>query len=381
MRLLVLGGTKFLGRAAVEAALADGHEVTLFNRGETLPELFPDAEKLRGDRDGDLSALEGREWDAVIDPSGYVPRVVRASAELLQGSVGHYLFVSSASVYAEPYEPGFDETAPTVALEDPASEEILRDYGGLKAACELVVAEVFPGAHTNVRAGLIVGPNDRSGRFTYWPLRISLGGEVLAPAPQERLVQFIDVRDLGAWLVEACERGASGAFNASGRAGQFARCSRPAATRRSPGSTTTSCSTRAWAIHRVAALDPRARCELPSDERREGCAAGLQLPAARGDRARHAGLGARSRRASWSRPRQPAGARRSRPGPRSGATGGLARGLGLAGVVAVVCDRQAPEQVAQRLELARREVLCRNGCESPRRASSTLPAASRDHRP
>ena len=215
MRLLVLGGTKFLGRAAVEAALARRHEVTLFNRGETNPELFPDAEKLRGDRDGDLTALEGRAWDAVIDPSGYVPRVVRASAELLQGSAGHYLFVSSASVYAEPYEPGFDETAPTVELEDPESEDVNGHYGALKAACERVVSEVFPDAHTNVRAGLIVGPHDGSGRFTYWPLRLSLGGEVLAPAPPERLVELIDVRDLGNWLVEGCERRASGTFNAS----------------------------------------------------------------------------------------------------------------------------------------------------------------------
>jgi 2'-hydroxyisoflavone reductase len=215
MKLLVLVGTKFLGRAAVEAALSRGDEVTLFNRGETNPDLFPEVEKLKGDRDGDLSALEGREWDAVIDPSGYVPRVVRASAELLRGSVGHYLFVSSASVYAEPYEPGFDESSPTVELEDPASEEVLRDYGGLKAACEQVVREVFPEAHTNVRAGLIVGPHDTSGRYTYWPLRISLGGKVLAPGPPERLVQFIDVRDLGAWLVEACAAGLVGDFNAT----------------------------------------------------------------------------------------------------------------------------------------------------------------------
>ena len=150
MRLLVLGGTKFLGRAAVEAALERGHEVTLFNRGETNPELFPEAEKLRGDRDGDLSALEGREWDGVIDPSGYVPRVVRASAELLRSS-GHYVFVSSGSVYAEPYAPGYDESAPTVELEDPDSEEILANYGALKAACEDVVRDVFPDAHTNVR--------------------------------------------------------------------------------------------------------------------------------------------------------------------------------------------------------------------------------------
>ena len=215
MRLLVLGGTKFLGRAAVEAALARGDEVTLFNRGETNPELFPEAEKLRGDRDGDLSALEGREWDAVIDPSGYVPRLVRASAELLRGSVGHYVFVSSASAYAEPFVPGFDESTPTLELEDPQSEEVLRDYGALKAACERVVADVFPDAHTNVRAGLIVGPHDQSGRFAYWPLRLSLGGPVLAPAPPEQLVQFIDGRDLGAWLVEVAARRVSGTFNAT----------------------------------------------------------------------------------------------------------------------------------------------------------------------
>ena len=151
MRLLVLGGTKFLGRATVEAALERGHEVTLFNRGETNPELFPEAEKLRGDRDGDLSALEGREWDAVIDPSGFVPRLVRASAEALQGSVGHYVFVSSISVYDELGEPGFDEGARTVTLEDPATEDYLtagpvNTYGGLKALCEEVVHDAFPTA-------------------------------------------------------------------------------------------------------------------------------------------------------------------------------------------------------------------------------------------
>jgi 2'-hydroxyisoflavone reductase len=215
MRLLVLGGTKFLGRAAVEEAVARGHNVTLFNRGQTNPELFPEAEKLRGDRDGGLSALEGGEWDAVIDPSGFVPRIVRDSAELLRGSVGHYVFVSSGSVYSGPYEPGYDENAPTVELEDPKSEDVARDYGALKAACEEVVREVFPEGHTNVRAGLIVGPHDGSGRFTYWPLRLSVGGEALAPAPPERLVQFIEARDLGAWLVECCERQVVGTFNAT----------------------------------------------------------------------------------------------------------------------------------------------------------------------
>ena len=141
MRLLVLGGTKFLGRAIVEDALARGHEVTTFTRGETNPELFPEAERLRGDRDGDLSALEGRTWDAVIDTSGYVPRIVRASAEALRGS-GFYVFVSSISVYAE-LPPGYDESTPVEELEDPETEDVRAHYGALKAACERVVDDVF----------------------------------------------------------------------------------------------------------------------------------------------------------------------------------------------------------------------------------------------
>jgi 2'-hydroxyisoflavone reductase len=220
LRLLVLGGTNFLGRAAVESALVRGHEVTLFNRGETNPQLFPEAEKLRGDRDGDLSALEGREWDAVIDPSGFVPRVVRASAELLRGSVGHYVFVSSISVYDELGEPGFDEDARTVTLRDPTTEDYLTQgpentYGGLKALCEEVVNEVYPEAHATVRAGLIVGPHDPTGRFTYWPLRLAGGGDVLAPATPERQVQFVDVRDLGDWIVRLAEDRTTDTFNAA----------------------------------------------------------------------------------------------------------------------------------------------------------------------
>jgi 2'-hydroxyisoflavone reductase len=213
VKLLILGGTKFLGRAAVEAALARGHEVTLFNRGRTSAELFPEAEKLRGDRDGDLSALEGREWDAVIDPSGFVPRVVRASAELLRDRVGHYVFVSSISVYREPYRPGFDEGAPVFEVE-PKTESVEEEYAELKAACERVLAEVVPEAHASVRSGLIVGPHDPTGRFTYWPLRVAAGGEVLAPAPPERRVQFVDVRDLGGWLVRMAEERTTGTFNA-----------------------------------------------------------------------------------------------------------------------------------------------------------------------
>ena len=216
MKVLVLGGTKFLGRAIVDAALERGHELTLFNRGTTNPDLFPQVEKLRGDRHGDLSALRGREWDAAVDPSGYVPRVVRASAELLRDAVEHYTFVSSVSAYATPYRPGFDETAPLAELEDAASEDVQQHYGALKTACERVVEELFPGRAFHVRAGLIVGPHDPTDRFTYWPVRIALGGDVLCPAPPERQVQFVDVRDLADWVVRAIERRLAGAFTATG---------------------------------------------------------------------------------------------------------------------------------------------------------------------
>jgi 2'-hydroxyisoflavone reductase len=215
VKLLVLGGTKFLGRAVVEEALARGHEVTLFNRGETNPDLFPEAEKLRGDRDGGLGALEGRSWDAVVDPSGFVPRVVRASAELLRDAVGHHVFVSSISAYSDPLAPGFDESAP---LKEPEleSEEVMEHYGALKVACEQVVEEVFPGRSAIVRAGLIVGPHDPTDRFTYWPVRLARGGDVLAPGRRGRQWQFIDVRDLAAWMLHLAAEGIPGAFTATG---------------------------------------------------------------------------------------------------------------------------------------------------------------------
>ncbi|HSB38477.1 MAG TPA: SDR family oxidoreductase [Gaiellaceae bacterium] len=217
MRLLVLGGTKFLGRAAVEAALARGHEVTLFNRGETNPELFPEAEKLRGDRTADLGALEGRDWDAVIDPSGYIPAVVRASAEALVDHAGHYLFVSSISAYASLAGPN-EESSPLAELGDMPGDRMLEDYsnyGPLKVLCERAVAETFGDRQAIVRPGLIVGAHDQTGRFTYWPHRVARGGEVLAPAPPDRAVQFIDVRDLGPWLVDLSERQAGGTYNAT----------------------------------------------------------------------------------------------------------------------------------------------------------------------
>jgi nucleoside-diphosphate-sugar epimerase len=217
VRLLVLGGTKFLGRAAVETALARGHEVTLFNRGETNPELFPEAEKLRGDRTEGLGVLEGREWDAVLDPSGYIPSVVRASAEALADFSGHYLFVSSVSVYASLAQP-VDEESAVADLGDLPDDKLAEDYsnyGPLKALCEQAVADVFGDRQASVRPGLIVGANDPSGRFTYWPHRVARGGRVLAPAPPDAQVQFIDAKDLGAWLVDLSERRAGGVYNAT----------------------------------------------------------------------------------------------------------------------------------------------------------------------
>ena len=213
MRILVLGGTQFLGRHTVDAALARGHDVTMFNRGQTRPELFPDVEKLRGDRDGDLDALRGREFDAVVDTSGYVPRIVRETIDAL-GDVGHYTFVSSISVYADASTPP-TESSPVAELTEP-TEEWREAYGELKADCEDVVRERFPNAFIP-RPGLIVGPWDPTGRFTYWPQRFADGGRVLAPAPPDADAQVIDARDLADWIVRAAESGLAGTYNAVDR--------------------------------------------------------------------------------------------------------------------------------------------------------------------
>lgn len=206
-----------MGRHLVEAALARGHEVTLFNRGRSNPELFPDVKKLHGDRDGGLDSLRGGARDAVIDTCGYVPRVVRASAELLANSVKHYTFISSISVYADFRMRGIDETAPIGTLNDPTTEEVTGEtYGPLKALCEQVVEEAMPGRVLNIRPGLIVGPHDLSERFTYWVRRIARGGDVLAPGPPEGTVQFIDVRDLAEWMLDMIEAYQVGIYNATG---------------------------------------------------------------------------------------------------------------------------------------------------------------------
>lgn len=216
MKVLVLGGTKFLGRAVVDEALARGDEVTLFNRGTTNAELFPEVEKLRGDRTQDLNPLAGRTWDAVVDTSGYVPRVVRDSAERLSDS-GRYVFISSISVYTDFDEPR-TETDPTADLGDLSADELAPDYsnyGALKALCEAEVEKVFGDRSLIVRPGLIVGPHDPTGRFTYWAHRLARGGEILAPGPPDRPTQFVDVRDLATWIVDAVEDGLSGTFNAT----------------------------------------------------------------------------------------------------------------------------------------------------------------------
>ena len=220
VKLLVLGGTKFLGRAAVEAALEKGHEVTLFNRGQTNPELFPQVERLHGDRNGDLSALSGRSWDAVVDTSAYLPQQARASAEALAGAAGYYLFVSSVSVYADLSQP-VDEDRPLDELPKGQPDDQLLDdfsnYGPLKVLCERAAKNAFRGPTAIVRPGLIVGPHDPTGRFTYWTHRVARGGEILAPEPAESQVQFIDVRDLGEWMVHLSEQRVEGPFNAANR--------------------------------------------------------------------------------------------------------------------------------------------------------------------
>jgi 2'-hydroxyisoflavone reductase len=219
-RILILGGTGFLGPQLVEVARARGHSVTLFNRGKTRPGLFPDVEKLQGDRDPNrdegLKALQGRQWDAVIDTSGYVPRIVKASAELLAPNVGHYVFVSSISVYEDMSKPGLDESAPVATMPDETSEAVREHYGALKALCEKAAEAAMPGRVTNIRPGLIVGPDDPTDRFTYWPVRVERGGEVLAPGDGSDPTQFIDARDLAAWMILAVERRHLGVYNATG---------------------------------------------------------------------------------------------------------------------------------------------------------------------
>ncbi len=218
MKILFLGGTQFVGRHAVQAALAKGHQVTLFNRGQTNPELFPKAEKLRGDRDGGLDALQGHTWDAAIDVTGYVPRLVRAAVTLLKDSIGQYVFVSTGSVYDfTQLAPNSDESGPLMVLEDETTEEWMGPaYGGLKVLCEQAAEQAMPGRVLVPRLGVVAGPFDPTDRITYWVTRVARGGHVLVPGAPERFIQFIDARDLAAFIIQGVEKGLSGTFNTVG---------------------------------------------------------------------------------------------------------------------------------------------------------------------
>lgn len=220
-KILILGGTKFLGPQIVEAAQTRGHTLTLFNRGKTHPGLFPDVEKLRGDRDtADLKSLEGREWDAVVDTSGYIPRHVAEALAMLAKNVKQYVYISSISAYADKSKLDQDESAAVGTLPDPTVEKVTgTTYGPLKALCEQAAEKAMPGKVTNIRPGLIVGPGDETDRFTYWPVRVSRGGEVLAPGTAEDPIQVMDVRDLGEWIVKVIEDSTVGAYNAMGPSG------------------------------------------------------------------------------------------------------------------------------------------------------------------
>jgi 2'-hydroxyisoflavone reductase len=230
MKLLILGGTRFVGRHLVTAAIARNHEITLFNRGKHSSEALASVETIYGDRNRDLPKLQGRNWDAVVDTCGYLPRTVKASAEILSHSVNVYVFISSISVYPDVSSFGVDETAPVATL---TSEQLNKAneidssgqtsavtygemYGGLKALCEQAAEEVLPNRVLIIRPGLIVGSYDYTDRFTYWVVRVARGDEILAPGRPDRYVQFIDVRDLAEWIVSMIERRETGVYNANG---------------------------------------------------------------------------------------------------------------------------------------------------------------------
>ena len=237
MRILFFGGTQFVGRHMATHAVERGHEVTLFTRGKTNPGVVKGAEEIHGDRsgrarpdrraNGGLGELAGLRFDRVIDVSGYVPRVVRQSAELLEGATDHYTFVSTVSVYGDFSSPGINEDAPLGTMPDETVEDITGDtYGPLKALCENAVHEIYGHRCTIVRPGFVVGPFDYTDRFPYWCTRASRGGDVLAPDDPHRPIQFVDARDLASFTVDLTERPTHGYFNATGPAdpltwGQF----------------------------------------------------------------------------------------------------------------------------------------------------------------
>ena len=222
LRILVLGGTGFIGPHQIRYAVARGHKVSMFNRGKTNPGLFPGVEHLEGDRNGKLDALKNREWDAVIDNPSTLPRWVRDTAHLLKEKAGQYVFISTISVYKDHSKVGMDENDPVATLADPTVEQITGEtYGGLKALAEGEARRAFGDRATIVRPGLIVGPGDNTDRFTYWPVRIAKGGDILAPGDPLNPVQIIDARDLAEWTIRLVENSTFGTFNATGPAGQL----------------------------------------------------------------------------------------------------------------------------------------------------------------
>src|SRR6185369_2567550 len=226
MKILIIGGTRFLGRHLVTAALARDHDVTLFNRGNYS--THADVETIEGDRHSELQKLKGRRWDAVVDTCGHLPRAVRGAAEALGDSIDRYVFVSSQNAYADVSVPDITEDYLLAGLTEAQLDQANAIdttgqpsygalYGPLKAACERAAEEVMPGRVLILRPGLIVGPYDYSDRFTYWVVRVASGGEVLAPGRPERSIQFIDARDLAEWTIKMIERSAAGAYNMHGR--------------------------------------------------------------------------------------------------------------------------------------------------------------------
>jgi len=214
LRVLILGGTGFIGPHFVDALTAGGHKITLFNRGKRDPEAKLGIEQLLGDRNGDLESLRGHEWDVVIDNSGYTPKQVKATADLLKGHVRQYLFISSVAVYADFKKAGIDEDYPLAQLKDPTTDVVNGEtYGGLKVLCEKVVEESYGKQATIIRPTYIAGPGDHTDRFTYWPWRMSKGGEMLAPGGAEEPFQYIDVRDLADFMRTCVEKKVGGRYN------------------------------------------------------------------------------------------------------------------------------------------------------------------------
>jgi 2'-hydroxyisoflavone reductase len=220
LKVLILGGTGFIGPHFVDALTAGGHKITLFNRGKRDPEVREGIEQLLGDRDGQIDSLKGRDWDVVIDNSGYKPSQVRLTTELLDGHVPHYIFISSIAVYTNFAKAGIDEDYELASLKNPTDETVTGEsYGGLKVLCEKIVESVYGQRGTIIRPTYIAGPGDHTDRFTYWPWRVSKGGVMLAPGTPNDPFQYIDVRDLADFMRVCVEKNVTGKYNLCGPQG------------------------------------------------------------------------------------------------------------------------------------------------------------------